>query len=79
MTIKQIKSSRKALEVAPEALELIAKRGFDPVYGARPLRRRIQTEIEDAAAGLLLDGRLAAGGKLIVRAGKDGLEVTAAE
>ncbi len=49
-----------------EALDLIVEKGFDPAYGARPLRREIRAGIEDAAAGLLLDGSLTRGGSLTV-------------
>jgi ATP-dependent Clp protease ATP-binding subunit ClpB len=44
------------LEVAPAALAEIAKVGFDPVFGARPLKRAIQHRIENPLSKLLLDG-----------------------
>ncbi len=46
-----------ALEVSPEALAEIAKVGFDPVFGARPLKRAIQQRIENPVARLILEGR----------------------
>ncbi|MDC0602548.1 ATP-dependent chaperone ClpB, partial [Aliiglaciecola sp.] len=46
------------LEISHSALEKIADAGFDPVYGARPLKRAIQTEIENPLAQSLLAGRL---------------------
>ncbi len=45
------------LDVAPEALAEIAKVGFDPVFGARPLKRAIQQRIENPVAKLILEGR----------------------
>jgi len=45
-----------ALEVSPAALAEIAKVGFDPVFGARPLKRAIQQRIENPLSKLLLDG-----------------------
>ncbi|MEY4750488.1 MAG: ATP-dependent chaperone ClpB [Pseudomonadota bacterium] len=45
------------LDVAPEALAEIAKAGFDPVFGARPLKRAIQQRIENPVARLILEGR----------------------
>ena len=45
-----------------EALDALAKAGFDPSYGARPLRRTIRTQVEDPAAEALLSGALKAGG-----------------
>ncbi len=67
------------MTVTPEALDLIAEKGFDPVYGARPLRREIRAEIEDPAAGLLLDGSLSAGGGLSVAAADGKLAVKAVD
>jgi len=46
-----------ALDVSPAALEQIAKVGYDPVFGARPLKRAIQQEIENPVAKLILAGR----------------------
>jgi len=45
------------LEVSDEALAEIAKVGFDPVFGARPLKRAIQARIENPVAKLILQGR----------------------
>src|SRR4030095_13916495 len=48
-----------ALEVSDAALAELAKVGFDPVYGARPLERAIQSEIENPLAKAILEGRFA--------------------
>jgi ATP-dependent Clp protease ATP-binding subunit ClpB len=45
------------LDVSPAALAEIAKAGFDPVFGARPLKRAIQQKIENPVAKLVLEGR----------------------
>jgi ATP-dependent Clp protease ATP-binding subunit ClpB len=45
------------LDISPEALAEIAKAGFDPVYGARPLKRAIQQQIENPLAKSILEGR----------------------
>jgi ATP-dependent Clp protease ATP-binding subunit ClpB len=45
------------LDVSEEALSEIAKVGFDPVFGARPLKRAIQSRIENPVAKLILQGR----------------------
>jgi ATP-dependent Clp protease ATP-binding subunit ClpB len=47
------------LEVADAAMTQLAKVGFDPVYGARPLKRAIQAEIENPLAKAILEGRFA--------------------
>lgn len=49
------------LEFMPEAIEAIGNAGFDPVYGARPLRRAIQQRIEDKLSEEMLEGKLSAG------------------
>jgi ATP-dependent Clp protease ATP-binding subunit ClpA len=46
------------LEIKEEALHQLAEAGYDPQYGARPLRRVIQEKVDDALANLLLEGRL---------------------
>jgi ATP-dependent Clp protease ATP-binding subunit ClpB len=45
------------LEVSPEALAELAKVGFDPAFGARPLKRAIQQRIENPVAKLILEGK----------------------
>ena len=49
------------LQVPDAALDALSATGYDPVYGARPLRRAIQSTIADQAAGMLLDGTLRQG------------------
>jgi ATP-dependent Clp protease ATP-binding subunit ClpC len=51
---KQLKSKDMAMELTDNAKALLAKRGFDPVLGARPLRRTIQREIEDQLSEKIL-------------------------
>jgi ATP-dependent Clp protease ATP-binding subunit ClpB len=46
-----------ALQVKDEALQKIAEAGFDPVYGARPLKRAIQQQIENPLSKAILEGR----------------------
>ena len=49
------------LDVSPAAIEELAREGFDPVYGARPLKRLIQKKIQDRLALLLLNGEVRPG------------------
>jgi ATP-dependent Clp protease ATP-binding subunit ClpC len=51
---KQLKAKDMSMELTDKAKSLLAKRGFDPVLGARPLRRTIQREIEDALSEKIL-------------------------
>ncbi|MDP2892532.1 MAG: AAA family ATPase, partial [Bacillota bacterium] len=52
------------LKVTPEARDFLAKKGFDPIYGARPLRRAIQQMIEDNLSEEILSGKVAIGDKV---------------
>ena len=55
-----------AFQTEDDAVELLAKDGFDPQYGARPLRRAIQSQVEDAVAERMLEGELKAGDTALV-------------
>ena len=61
------------LKVTEQALEHLTKAGFDPDYGARPLRRVIRTQVEDPAAELLLSGALPPGSCLTATIQEDQL------
>ena len=61
------------LEVTAAARRRIAERGYEPAYGARPLKRVIQREVENELALRLLDGTFKDGDTVIVDAGKEGL------
>ena len=66
------------LDVDDDALTELARDGFDPQYGARPLRRSIQNLVEDAVAEQMLEGKLRSGGTAHVRL-KDGKVVIESE
>ena len=55
-----------SLEITPEAKELIIDRGFDPLYGARPLRRYLQSSVETLIAKTILSGDMPAGTILMI-------------
>ncbi|APC96511.1 ATP-dependent chaperone ClpB [Francisella frigiditurris] len=63
---KRLRDLEIGLEVTPEAMDKLAEAGFDPVFGARPLKRAIQTNLENPLALKLLDGEFKAGEKIIV-------------
>lgn len=52
-------------EFTEAAVAEIAKEGFDPIYGARPLRRAIQTKLEDRLSELMLEGKVHAGNRVV--------------
>ena len=63
------------IELTPAAKTLVAKRGFDPVLGARPLRRALQRDIEDVLAEKILFGDLVAGQIVQVDVAEEGAEL----
>jgi ATP-dependent Clp protease ATP-binding subunit ClpB len=63
-----------SLDVGDAALKVVAAAGFDPVYGARPLKRAIQQQIENPLAREILSGNYAAGDA--IRVGATGGEIT---
>ncbi|NLW24049.1 MAG: ATP-dependent Clp protease ATP-binding subunit [Clostridia bacterium] len=65
---KKLKENELSLEVSEKAKEILVEQGFDPTYGARPLRRAIQKLIEDPLAEEMLKGRYKAGDKVVVEA-----------
>jgi len=75
---KRLADRRIELDVDADAMAQLAREGFDPAFGARPLKRVIQREIGDKASMLILGGEVADGDTITVRAGDDGLQVAAA-
>ena len=63
-TGKRLETLGLSLSAGDNALALLAHRGFDPAYGARPLRRVLRTEVEDPIAEGLLSGRFSSGDRL---------------
>jgi len=73
--LKERLSERKIdIELTDKARDYFAERGYDPVYGARPLRRMIQRELETSLGRKLLSGEVRDGSKVIVDAGPSGLQ-----
>jgi ATP-dependent Clp protease ATP-binding subunit ClpB len=70
--VKRVAARRLHLEVTPAAKALLAKQGFDPVFGARPLKRLLQQKIGDKLALQLLDGTFAEGETVVVDVTADG-------
>jgi ATP-dependent Clp protease ATP-binding subunit ClpB len=73
---KRLADRRLELAVTPDARAWLAERGFDPIYGARPLRRLMQHEIDDKLARALLAGDIADGDTVKVDFEGDGLTVS---
>ena len=64
--------------MTPDARSWLAERGYDPVYGARPLRRLMQREIDDKLARALLSGGIRDGDTVLVGVAENGDGLTVA-
>jgi ATP-dependent Clp protease ATP-binding subunit ClpB len=65
--LRNILSSKKLkLDITDRAQELLAKEGFDPAYGARPLKRVIQNEVQNILAMKILNGEIKEGDKVTI-------------
>jgi ATP-dependent Clp protease ATP-binding subunit ClpB len=73
---KILKDRKIEITLDDKAKEWLANRGYDPVYGARPLKRSIQTHLQNPLASLLLEGQLKDGDKIKVSVSGDTLVVT---
>ncbi|MBU0568234.1 hypothetical protein KKC52_09350, partial [bacterium] len=74
---KKLLSEKKiSIELTDEAKNILAKEGFDPVYGARPLKRVIQKKVQTPLASKLLSGEFREGDKIKVDAREGGLIFT---
>ena len=71
---ERLRERDMALSLDEAARERLAQAGYDPVYGARPLKRAIQREVEDPLAQRILNGDFAPGGAISVTTSGDGLE-----
>ncbi len=75
----QLAAKKVFITISPDAKTWLAKKGYDPRYGARPLARLIQTEIKDILSDEILFGRLEKGGKVFVDIENDALSFNFSE
>ncbi|MBM6779412.1 ATP-dependent chaperone ClpB [Collinsella tanakaei] len=68
----RLAKERMTLDIAPAAKQMLAVGGLDPVFGARPLKRLIQTEVVDTIAEAIIDGRVREGDQITVDVDADG-------
>ena len=76
---KRLEAQKIKIELEPEVKELIASKGIDKNFGARPLRRAIQNIVEDKLAEEILDGNLKAGDEAKLVAKNDEIQVKVLE
>jgi ATP-dependent Clp protease ATP-binding subunit ClpC len=72
--IREVKAQEMHLEVTEDAKQLLAKKGWDPQFGARPLRRAIQREVEDELAEEMLKGNFGSGDRILAELDPDNSE-----
>ena len=70
---KLLEDRKIALVLEPKAREWLGDKGYDPAYGARPLKRVIQKSVQDALAELILSGKIKDGETVTISVGRDGL------
>jgi ATP-dependent Clp protease ATP-binding subunit ClpB len=70
---KLLEERKIEIVLEPAAREWLADKGWDPAYGARPLKRVIQKSVQDPLAEMILSGRVKDGEKVVVSVGKQGL------
>ena len=68
---ERLKERRLFLEITPEVKQYIAKVGYDPLYGARPLKRAVQNELENPLAKEVLSGRFIEGDSIVAKKGEN--------
>jgi ATP-dependent Clp protease ATP-binding subunit ClpC len=72
--VRRMRAQRIDVEFGDDAVTLLAEEGFDPEFGARPLRRTIQRRVENELSRLVLSGRVEPGDKVVVSVAGDDLE-----
>ncbi len=69
--VREVKAQDMYLEVTEDAKQLLARKGWDPQFGARPLRRAIQREVEDELAEEMLKGHFGTGDRILAEVSPD--------
>lgn len=77
--IKRLGNQDIQLKITPSAIDVIGKAGFDPEYGARPIRRTLQKEVEDRLSEALLSGQIHLGDKVTIGASKGSITLNVKE
>jgi ATP-dependent Clp protease ATP-binding subunit ClpC len=72
--LREVRAQEMELEVTDDAKKLLAKKGWDPQFGARPLRRAIQREVEDELAEEMLRGTFGSGDRILAEVNPDNPE-----
>ncbi len=74
---KRIESRELKIELTDQAKEFVVEQGYDPVYGARPLKRYLQKHVETLAARIILGDEVRAGNVIVIDVSEDGQKLIA--
>ncbi len=77
--VTRLREQEIDLKITASALDVIGKEGFDPEYGARPIKRALQKEVEDKLSEALLSGQIALGDKVTIGASKGKITLNVTE
>jgi ATP-dependent Clp protease ATP-binding subunit ClpB len=70
---KLLEERKIALALEPKARDWLADKGYEPAYGARPLKRVIQKSVQDPLAEMILSGKIKDGEKVVISANRQGI------
>ncbi len=76
---RRLSERELSVELSPEAEKFIVENGYDPVYGARPLKRYLQKTVETLAAKIILADKVQAGDTIFIQISEGGLEAVVKE
>ena len=71
--MKRLEDRKIHVELTGRAKDFLVQEGYDPIYGARPLKRTIQRRVLDPLALRVLEGEFAEGDRVVIDAGADGI------
>ncbi len=74
---KRIEDRELRIELTDQAKEFVVEQGYDPVYGARPLKRYLQKHVETLAARIILGDEIRAGNVIVIDVSEDGQKLIA--
>ncbi|WP_281165955.1 ATP-dependent Clp protease ATP-binding subunit [Liquorilactobacillus sicerae] len=77
--LDRVREQNVKIKITPAAIDLVAEKGFDPEYGARPIRRALQTEVEDKLSEMLITGQIKVGSAVSVGASKGKIVINVKE
>ncbi|MGZ3795709.1 MAG: AAA family ATPase, partial [Pseudobdellovibrionaceae bacterium] len=75
LVIERLKAKKVHIEFTDEAVQFLARKGYDPIYGARPLKRVIQNDLLNPLSKIIISGEVRAGDSVVVEAREQSLNI----